>query len=77
MDRTRASEVGRLDKVYFGRAPAERAAAPPAAGTLAERRLVCSPFMEILGRRGAVLRLEVSYLEGRRYLPVVQLRRAA
>ena len=43
MDRTRASEVGRLDKVYFGRAPAERAAAPPAAGTLAERRLVCSP----------------------------------
>jgi len=65
------------DEVYFGRAPAnewprhEPRASWPSDGSCA------APSTEIQGRRGAVLRLEVGYLEGRRHLPVVQRRRAA
>jgi hypothetical protein len=37
---------------------------------------VCaSPWAKVKGRRG--VRLKLSYLEGRRHLPVVALRRAA
>ncbi len=36
-----------------------------------------APQAEIKGRRGAKLTLVVGYLEGRKHLPIVELRRAA
>ena len=42
------------------------------------RRSSCAaPQAQIKGRRGARLTLVVGYLEGRKHLPVVELRRAA
>ncbi|MEE8241338.1 MAG: integrase core domain-containing protein [Nitrospirales bacterium] len=46
--------------------------------TMWPRRSSCAaPQAQIKGRRGAKLTLVVGYLEGRKHLPVVELRRAA
>jgi putative transposase len=65
------------DEVYFGRRPAnERPRHEPRAGW--PRHSVCAtPSTGVRGRRGAVLRMEVGFLEGRRHMPIVRLRQAA
>ncbi len=65
------------NEVYTGQPPAN-AALRFEPRTMWPRRSSCAaPQAQIKGRRGAKLTLVVGYLEGRKHLPVVELRRAA
>ena len=65
------------NEVYTGQRPAN-ATFRFEPRTMWPRRSSCAaPQAQIKGRRGAKLTLVVGYLEGRKHLPVVELRRAA
>ena len=65
------------NEVYTGQRPAN-ATFRFEPRTMWPRRSSCAaPQAQIKGRRGAKLTLVIGYLEGRKHLPVVELRRAA
>jgi len=65
------------DEVFFDREPVnEEPRWEPRKGW--PRKTVCAaPWAEVEGRRGAKAELRVSFLEGRKRLPVIELTRAA
>ena len=65
------------DEVYFHREPANEARKYEPRRNCPRGSPCAEPQAKVKGRRGVRLELKVSYLEGRKHLPVVGLRRAA
>lgn len=65
------------DGVYLNRTPANEGRRYEPRGNWPRRSSCATPQAKVKGRRGARLGLRISYLEGRRHLPVVALQRAA
>ena len=65
------------DEVYFGRPAANEKRRFEPRRDYPRASPCAKPWAKVRGRRGVRLRLKVSYLEGRRHLPVIALRRAA
>ncbi len=66
-----------LAEVYFRRKPANEKPRYEPRAKYPRDAWCASPQTKVKGRRGVRLKLEVCFLEGRRYLPVVEVRPAA
>jgi transposase InsO family protein len=64
------------DEVYLDRAPASERWRHEPRGRWPKESGCAAPWAEVRGESGVHLRLNVTYLNGRRHLPVVTLRRA-
>jgi len=65
------------DEVYFDRSPANEQPRYETRGTWPPGSGCARPYVPIRGERGVKLELEVAYYEGRKHLPVFELRKVA
>ena len=64
-------------EVYFGRQPANEKPRYEPRHKYPRDAWCASPQAKVKGRRGVKLRLDVTHFEGRRHLPLVEVRPAA